>query len=34
MPDLSEWLRTGAEVVKIIGGLASFYAVYKLRQIE
>jgi hypothetical protein len=34
MPDFSVVLSTTAEAVKIIGGLASFYAVVKLRQIE
>lgn len=34
MPDLPTWLQHIAEVVKIVGGLASFYAVFKLRQIE
>lgn len=34
MPDFPAWLQHAAEVVKIAGGLASFYAVYKLRQIE
>lgn len=29
-----EWLGHLAEVVKIVGGLASFYAVWKLREIE
>lgn len=31
---LEEGLHYASEVVKIVGGLASFYAVYKLREIE
>lgn len=34
MPDLKEWLQYAGEVLKIIGAFASFYAVFKLRQIE
>lgn len=34
MPDYTVVLSYIAEIVKIIGGLASFYAVIKLRQIE
>jgi hypothetical protein len=34
MPELKEALQIAGEVLKIIGALASFYAVVKLRQIE
>jgi hypothetical protein len=34
MPELRDALQIAGEVLKIIGALASFYAVFKLRQIE
>ena len=34
MFQVPSWLTFGSEVVKVVGGFASFYAVYKLRKIE
>jgi len=34
MPEISNWLAYGSEIVKVVGSFASFYAVYKLRKIE
>lgn len=34
MSDATQWLQLAAEVIKVVGGIASFYAVFKLRQIE
>lgn len=34
MPELKESLQIAGEILKVIGALASFYAVFKLRQIE